>query len=232
MRLIRHSCSFTLLACVAIVLSSAPLGCTATKTVRDTLTLNDLQIRAGVAEDKGNWQQAHDLWSDYVERRPQSAMAEYRLGMAKIQLGMYRDAVTHLRIAHDLRPANVQYIEGLAQALLLAGEQERLLDLLRSTVDEGDGIQGYLRMARYARQAGLLDEAHEALELAIVNAGGQSPEPYLAMADFARQTGNTDLEIQNLRYALWFDRTNEAIQNRLAELGLIPGPSLAQPPVY
>ena len=72
-----------------------------------------------------------------------------------------------------------------------------------------------------------MDEAREALSLAIVNARGKSAKPYIAMADFARVIDNTDLEIRSLRQALWFDRTNEEIEARLEGLGLIPGPSLA-----
>lgn len=216
--------------CVSLVVLVA--GCSPVNKVRRTLALNDLHIQAAIAEDNGDDQRAYELWSEYVDRRPHSDLAEFRLGRVEMRLGRYTDAVSHLRIAHDLKPGNIEYIETLAEAMVLAGQTESLMGLLRATVNEGENGSGYLRLARYAREAGLMDEAHEALRLAIVQGRGESPEPYLAMADFARATGDTEAEIENLRYVLWFDGENEAVRTRFESLGIIPGPSLAQEPTY
>jgi hypothetical protein len=78
----------------------------------------------------------------------------------------------------------------------------------------------------------MLDEAREAYDLAIVRGRGTSAVPYLEMADFASTIGDTDLEIRNLRYALWFDRADESVMARLSALGMIPGPSLALQPEF
>lgn len=207
-------------------------GCSPSNKVRRTLSLNNLHIRAAIAEDERDWDEAYALWSEYVDRRPQSALAEYRLGMVEMRLGRYRDAVGHLRVAHDLKPGDVEYIEALAGALIASGDTEGLMTLLRQTVDEGEPGSGYLRMGLYAQEAGLLDEAREALSLAIVHGRGLSAEPYIAMADFGRATGNRELEIRNLRYALWFDRTDPEISSRLESLGVIPGPSLVLEPEF
>ena len=207
-------------------------GCSPSNKVRRTLSLNNLHIRAAIAEDEGDWDEAYALWSEYVDRRPQSALAENRLGMVEMRLGRYRDAAGHLRVAHDLKPGDVEYIEALAGALIASGDTEGLMTLLRQTVDEGEPGSGYLRMGLYAQEAGLLDEAREALSLAIVQGRGLSAEPYIAMADFGRATGNRELEIRNLRYALWFDRTDPEISSRLESLGVIPGPSLVLEPEF
>ena len=217
---------------LAMGVASGLGGCNTAGKVKRTLALNDLHIRAAVAEDNGDWDEAYELWSEYVDRRPQSALAEYRLGQAEMQLGLYRDAAGHLRVAHDLEPGNVEYIDALARALVATGQQEALMTLMRRTADEGPDGSGYLRMGYYAQEAGLLDEANEAYQLAIVRARGTSPKPYIAMADFAHAIGNVEKEIQNLRYALWFDRTDKVINARLQELGMIPGPSLAMKPEF
>lgn len=207
-------------------------GCNTAGKVKKTLALNDLHIRAAVAEDEGDWDEAYALWSEYVDRRPQSALAEYRLGQVEMRLGLYEQAVGHLRVAHDLEPGNIQYLEALAQAYVAVGEQDQLMTLLRQTAEEGPDGSGYLRMGRFAQEAGLLDEAKEAFELAIVNYRGQSAEPYMAMADFGQAIGNHDMEVRNLRYALWFDRDHASISARLRDLGMIPGPSLALEPEF
>lgn len=222
-------------ATVLVLIMGVTMGlgaCTPANKVKRTLALNDLHIRAAVAEDKGDWDQAYELWSEYVDRRPQSPLAEYRLGLVEMRLGLYGDAVSHLRIAHDLEPGNIEYLEALADALVATGDTDQLMTLLRQTADEGPDGSGYLRTARYAQEAGLMDEAREALSLAIVNARGKSARPYIAMADFARVIDNTDLEVRSLRQALWFDRTNEEIEARLEGLGMIPGPSLAIRPEF
>lgn len=222
-------------ATVLVLITGVTMGmgaCTPTNKVKRTLALNDLHIRAAVAEDNGDWDQAYELWSEYVDRRPQSALAEYRLGLVERRLGLNEQAVSHLRIAHDLQPGNVEYLEALADALVAVNDRDQLMTLLRQTAEEGPDGTGYLRIARFAQQAGMMDEAREALSLAIVESRGESPVPYLAMADFASTIGDTDLEVRSLRQALWFDRTNEQINSRLTALGMIPGPSLAIRPEF
>lgn len=221
-----------LLMMVVLAGGSVLGGCNTAGKVKRTLALNDLHIRAAVAEDEGDWDQAYALWSEYVERRPQSALAEYRLGMVEMRLGLERQAVGHLRVAHDLKPGNIEYLEALASALVATGQTESLMTLLRQTAEEGPDGSGYLRMARFAQEAGMLDEAREAYELAIMQARGASPKPYLEMAQFARVIEDQDMEIRNLRFALWFDRTDAAIESRLEALGMIPGPSLALKPEF
>lgn len=222
-------------ATVLVLITGVTIGmgaCTPTNKVKRTLALNDLHIRAAVAEDKGDWDQAYELWSEYVDRRPQSALAEYRLGLVERRLGLNEQAVSHLRIAHDLQPGNVEYLEALADALVAVNDRDQLMTLLRQTAEEGPDGTGYLRIARFAQQAGMMDEAREALSLAIVESRGESPVPYLAMADFASTIGDADLEVRSLRQALWFDRTDEQINARLVALGMIPGPSLAIRPEF
>jgi tetratricopeptide (TPR) repeat protein len=217
--------------CIALAVALAP-GCSSVSKVKHTLALNDLHIQAAIAEEKGDDQTAYELWSNYVDRRPQSALAEYRLGMVESRLGKMNDAIGHLRVAHDLKPGNINYIEGLAGALAQINRIDGLMKLLRATIDEGQPGSGQLRLARYARRVGLMDEAKEALELAIIADRGQHVGPYLEMAEFARSINDQDNEIRYLRYALSFDPSEAAILSRLGELGMIPGPSLAIEPSY
>lgn len=221
--------TITVLLICACLASIAP-GCTPVNKVKRTLALNDLHIQASVAEGKGDDATAYELWSEYVDRRPHSPLAEYRLGSVETRLGKYAQAAGHLRIAHDLKPGNIEYLEALANTLLLAGRTEALMKLLHNTLNEGGGSSGYLRLARYAQQIGQMDEAREALLLAIAHDQSQSATPYLAMAEFAHALGDQSMEIKYLRYVLWFDPSDPSILDRLKSFGLIAGPSLAVNP--
>ena len=220
----------TSIVLLCVIGTCATVGCTPVNKVKRTLALNDLHIQAAVAEESGDDARAYELWTEYVDRRPQSALAEYRLGLVETRLGKYDQATGHLRVAHDLKPGNVEYIDALAQGLLLNRRTDSVLKLLRESLDEGKPGSGYLRLANYAQQAGQMDEAREALIIAIAQDQGRSTTPYLAMADFARDINDVDSEIQHLRYALWFDVSNTSVLDRLASHGMISGPSLAIDP--
>ena len=205
-------------------------GCTPVSKIRRTLALSDIHIQAGVAESRGQDETALELWTEYVNRRPQSVLGEYRLGMVETRLGLYNQAAGHLRIAYDLTPGNLEHLDALSQALLLGNQTESLMKLLRQTMDEGKPGTGHLRLAHYAQQAGQMDEAREALILAIAQDQGESIAPYIAMADFSASIGDTVTEIEHLRMALWFDASDPEILARLESKGMIAGPSLVIDP--
>jgi tetratricopeptide (TPR) repeat protein len=215
---------------VSLLVLASFAGCSSVTKVKDTLALNDLHIQAAIAEDKGDDARALELWSEYVDRRPQSALAEYRLGRVETRLGMTQQAIGHLRIAHDLKPGNIEYIEALSEALIQANRADALMKLLEESINEGEPGSGQLRLARYAQRVGLMDEAREALLLAIAEQGKLTPAPYLAMADFMNTIGDQDGEVRYLRQALWFDASDPTILGRLESMGMIPGPSLAIEP--
>jgi tetratricopeptide (TPR) repeat protein len=205
-------------------------GCNPVTKVQDTMTLNDLQIRAGVAEDAGDDRLAYQYWSDYVDKRPQSAMGEYRLGLVETRLGLTRQAIGHLRTAYDLKPSNVEYIEALADVLVIERRTESLMQLMRASINEGEPGSGVYRLAKYAELSGQMDEARDALMQAIAQGQGETARPYLAMADFSRSIQSNEDEVRYLRNALWFDQSNPELLARLESLGMIAGPSLALRP--
>jgi tetratricopeptide (TPR) repeat protein len=222
--------NLSILLAVALSFSAFMPGCSTSKKVRSTLATNQVLVQAGAAEDDGDYEKAYQLWTDFVERRPHEAFGEYRLGRIENRLGKHSDAVRHLSIAHDLKPGNIEYIEELAVAYSASGQQDELLSMLNATVDEGEDGSGYLRLAHHAAKVGMMDEAHEALIAAVTIHGAVSAKPHLALADFARDIGDAEVEITALRHALWFDPSDSTILDRIRELGLIPGPSIALDP--
>lgn len=202
------------------------ISCGPTQKVQRTLALNELSLQARTAASNGDDQRSLELWQEYVDRRPHSDFAEFQLGMTETRLGMYGQAIGHLTTAHDLRPGNIEYIEGLAEAYILGGRAEDMMTLMHETVREGEPGSGQLRLAGYAQRAGMYDEARQAIGSAMILIGEDSVEPYMAMADFARQVGNSELEEKSLRQALWFDRGSDKLDGRFLALGITPGPSL------
>ncbi len=215
---------FTLITVsVAILLSS----CGPTQKVKRTFALNDLSLKARAAARDGDDQRSLELWQEYVVRRPHAHYAQYELGVTESRMGMYSAAIGHLTTAHDLRPGNVEYIETLGDTFILAGRAEKMMSLMRGTVAEGGKVSGQLRLGRYAQSVGMLDEAKQAIGLAMMYSNGESVEPYMAMADFARAIGDSVLEEDSLRKALWFDTGSDNLDSRFLALGITPGPSLA-----
>lgn len=219
------------LSTLAIALAlGVPQGCSTTEAVREKLSLSQISGQAHAAKRKGDLDRAYELWSEYVDRRPQAHYAEYELGLVELDLGLHQDAIRHLTIAHDLRPGNTDYIEALAQAYVDADQPGQMLALLQKTQHEGGHIQGLLRLADYAQRAGFMDDARTALKKAARLDNGDSIEPHIAIANFARRTNNRRLEIAALSRALAFDPSSDAYNARFLELRVTPGPSLAVSP--
>ncbi len=198
---------------------------------RGTVTLDELQYQAGYAEVQGDDAKAIELWREFVERRPHDAMARHRLGLVLLRTGDPLTASGHFRVAHDLQPARIEYLEALAESLHQSGQREELFLLLRNTMNEGGLAQGRMRYAVYAQRAGLVDEAEESLRIAAALEGTRSEKPYRLLAALAEQTGDTEREIEAWRTVLWFNASDPMANARLRALGVIPGPSLAQPPI-
>lgn len=205
-------------------------GCQPASKVRRTLALNELQNRAGYAEQQGDDATALALWREYIERRPHEAMARFRLGQVLLRNGEPQEASEHFHVAYDLKPGRMDYLEALAESLHQSGQREAMFQLLQDTMTEGGLAAGHMRYARFALRAGLVDEAAESLRIAAALEGPNSDAPHRMLADLARQTGDTDAEIEAWRTILWFDATDAEANRRLSELGVIPGPSLAIPP--
>lgn len=219
----RHA--IALLALVTLI-----AGCQQSGNAPRTIPLNELQKEAGFAELQGNDAKAIELWTEFVRRRPHDAMARHQLGVVLLRSGDSATAVEHLRVAHDLKPSRIDYLESLIEALYQNGQKDDLFLLLRDTMSEGGLAEGRMRYASYALRAGLVDEAEESLRIAAALEGTRSDKPHRLLAALAQQTGDADREIEAWRTVLWFNSSDPMANARLRALGVIPGPSLATPP--
>ncbi len=217
-------------AIALIALATLLAGCQSSGNGTRTLALSELQREAAYAELQGDDATAIELWTEYVERRPHDAMARHRLGVVQMRTGDPAAASENLRVAHDLKPARIDYLEALAESLHQSGQKDDLFLLLRDTMSEGGLAAGRMRYASYAQRAGLVDEAEESLRIAAALEGARSDQPYRMLAALAEQTGDAEGEIEAWRTVLWFHPADPMANARLRALGVIPGPSLAIPP--
>jgi tetratricopeptide (TPR) repeat protein len=189
-----------------------------------------LRQRGDAAFDAGNIELARTEYIQYNQMRPGRAEIYHKLAICNERLGRSDEALQNHRLAGDLEPDNVEYVESLAEALVNANEFEEAYELLRWRTEQPGLASDYIRLGRFALKMGDADEAETALRTAARIDGGRTIEPHLALADFYRTIGDADMELLRLKMALFVDLTNEEVNARLRERSLIPGPTLAVMP--
>lgn len=178
----------------------------------------------------GQPEMAQPLYEEVAERDPGDAQANYELGRNLLALGRPAEARERMILAYNLKPSNPTYFEGMAEALVASGDENKLFDALEHRIRDRGRAEDYLMLGDYARRIGHADEAERAYIAAAEIDAGRSSAPQRALADFYRSVGDTQAEIRRLRMLLWFDPRDAEVNARLRELGQIPGPTFALEP--
>jgi tetratricopeptide (TPR) repeat protein len=179
---------------------------------------------------RGEYAAAAREYDEVAQREPGRWWAHYRLGACRLELGDPASARYELEIAIVHRPGDPQIVEALAEAMLREGDEEGLYRLLSSEAQRSGTADAYLRWARYCVEIGDPDSARGAFDSAIAIDGGRSVEPYLEAAQFAQRLGDIDEALRLLDRAYQIDPRDRRVQQRMADLGEIPGPTFAAPP--
>jgi tetratricopeptide (TPR) repeat protein len=198
--------------------------------VAESYQLGDLRAKGNEAFATGRYAEAESYYTAYVQRRPQEAEVEYQLGRTLLAMGRAQEAQDHLRIAHDLKPGEMRYIDMLARAILATGSREEVVEFLQSSAEGNMTAAGFMTLGYYAREAGFIDEAEAAYRRAVTLEGRTSPEPHRELAKFYRSVGDSQSEVERLRMVLSFDDRDAQANQRLRELGEVPGPAFALEP--
>lgn len=201
-----------------------PLGCASKRPV------DDVWASGRAAYDRGDYQLALQEFSEVAERLPFSGEAQYDVGRANLGLGRLREASEHLWIAYDMDPTREERVEAVAQALEKSGERQQLFKFLNAQCQQPGKVSDYLRLGRYAAQAGDADQAEQAFLTAARLDMGKTVPPQLALADFYGGVGDKLGELTRLRMALYLAPADAAIAERIRALGEVPGPSFALTP--
>lgn len=206
-----------------LVLGLAQAGCGA-RPIESVRTSADFQFQ------QQQYQQAALEYTEIVDRAPGDWQAQYRLGECELELGNPDRARTALEIAHTRKPDNAEVIDALAEAMFRQGDEQELFDLLTRQAENERTVRAWLRLGRYSAELGDADTALAAFETAIEIDAGRSVEPYVQTALFSQQIGDLDAALRRLRQAYKIDPDDPRVDQRLRDLGEVPGPTLALPP--
>jgi len=180
----------------------------------DALVKSDdklLSLTAKLLADAARREEAIALYNLYLEHCPDDAEAHFLLGLVHDGLLDFGPAVTHLTIAHQLDPENVNYLYRLARLCISAGQFEVALTHYRNLIEISDDPE---HAKRYNALAFSLDDT-ENLKIALARLLELKPGATFAtaLANIYREEGNFSQAIAILNDTL--NRTDEEVPLRL-----------------
>lgn len=208
----------------ALALGLALAGCSGARPIESVRTSADFSFQ------QKEYEHAAVEYTEIVDRAPGDWLAQYRLGQCELELGNPDRARTALEIAHARQPDNTDVIDALAEAMFRQGDEQALFEMLTARAQSEQTVHAWLQLGRYSAELGDADSALAAFETAIELDGGRSVEPYVQTALFSQQIGDLDAALRRLRQAYKIDPDDPLVDQRLRDLGEVPGPTLALPP--
>lgn len=172
---------------------------------------------------------AADDYAEIVSRYPGDWDAQYHLGMCQLELNQISEARRALEIAYTHRPLNDDVASALAEAMHRQGDTARLFAFLRERAENTKTPKAYMTLGQFAAESGDPDAAKVAYDTAIALDNGKSVVPYLAAAAFHEELGDLDSALMRLRQAYGINPHDLRVKTKLAQLGEVPGPTLALP---
>ncbi len=192
--------------------------------------IESVRTRADFQFQQQEYQQAAIEYAEITDRAPGDWQAQYRLGLCEIELGNADRARTALEIAHARQPANADVVDAMAEAMFRQGDEQALFDLLTQRAETERTVRAWLRLGRYSAELGDADTALTAFETAIELVAGRSVDPYVQKALFSQKICDLDGAFHRLRQAYRINPDDPVVDQRLRDLGEIPGPTLGLPP--
>lgn len=173
--------------------------------------------QVGIYRDLGT------LWSDTVEKNPESWMAQNNLGIVLQKKGQQDEAIAHFQKALELDPNKFETQNNLGYSLSMSGRlREAFLYLERALEINPNYAAAHYNLGnallRSGRRAEAIDQLQQALEL--------DPSYVPAFSDLGSaflQTGQVDKSLEHLERALQIDPDYKAahfnIANTLLQMG-------------
>ena len=195
-----------------------------------TRPIEAIRNKADFQFSQQEYEMASTGYREIVNRYPGDWQAQYRLGMCELELDNPDRARSALEIAHTNQPGSPVVVDALAEAMFQAGDERALFELLTDQAQSEQTVYAWLRLGRYAAELGDADTALTGFETAIELDGGRTIEPYVQAALFSEQIGDLDEALRRLRQAYEINPGDPRVDQRLRDLGEVPGPTLALPP--
>lgn len=193
-------------------------------------SMNELQRDGDLGLKHENWELARSSYEEFVTRKPEDHLAQYKLGIALTKLGDCRNAMRHLALALEVRPLDDDYADAFAEALYCAGERDELTATVARLATERGQPRDYVRWGTYAAKLGNIDEAQQALLTGARLDRGTHLFPQRALANFYRDLNDHERYIKRLRMCYWLVPQDEELIKEIRAAGEIPGPTFALQP--
>lgn len=189
--------------------------------------------RASAALQRGDYQAARPIYEDLVNQQPTNPFYHYGLGESHLNTGSPEDAEMSLERAWALAPNDQsltpEILDSLAEAYYRQDETRRLQQFLRNTVQQYQSVNAYLRQGEYLAKIGDVDGARSAYQAAARYAEPGNAHPYLELASFYSSINDRGSAVQAVRSAYQEDPNSPAVQQRMQQYGIQPGPDAAAP---
>ena len=178
---------------------------------------------------RGEYSLAAGAYERYLEERPARREVMYDLGRAYEGMGEMSAAREAFTLAYELDPFNPEYIDAMARATAANGEIPQAFDILENIAIETERSDAYARLGSFLLDFGFPDEA----VLAYRTAAGIDPaaESYLELAEVLASFEERQDALEALSHVMWYDSDSKRGRSLIRELGGVPGPTFASPPV-
>lgn len=218
------------LALVALAGLTLTAGC---KTFIDQAKGTNHRQVGEAAYNRGEYELARQKFQTAMDIDPTAYRTRYWMGKAELALGRPVIAQSEfeyaLEVAPKTAPLRPDILDGIAEALFVQGNRDRLHTFLAEASVNGS-TRDYLREAKYLVATGDPDAAVVAYRKAARFAAADDEEPYLAIADFYESVNDVPNAVTALRYAYYLDPKNPDIPDRFRKFGIVPGPTLKLEP--
>ena len=148
------------------------------------------------------WENSYTLWSDAVEKHPESNAANALMGVVYMELGMDRDAVKHLEKAVQLLPYDYQSRNNLGIVYGKLDEPEKALQEFATAISlrpDDDTIK--INLSVFYQRQKQYKKAEEVLKY-LLSKSPQDANLYYRMALVYKDTGQYEAAISELLKAI------------------------------
>ena len=137
---------------------------------------------------QGDYQSALAKFNDALKYNPADPRANYYAGASDYMLARYQEAAFHYKTAWTVDPNYGHVKSALAEALIRAGRPNEAMNFLERDAELTGRVNGRLRVARFYKRIGDLDDARVNFAKAAAMAPS-NPEVLIEVAEFYDSVG-------------------------------------------